>query len=317
MPDTPANVVLPTEILSIPLQGFGADLTNCYVLCSPDGTVTLIDPGVDSLDNWGALVHMLSAHGLEPSGVRLVVLTHLHRDHLGLAPLIRQRTGATVALLRQEQAAIDRLSSRSDLGLTLSVWGVPVAHRDALARNAGSSGGVPAFTADRLLDNGDDLGIVGYSITAVSTPGHTPGHLCLVDRERRVLISGDLVLPDVYPGLGLAGGEAAWVVADYLASLDAMAEFDGYLVAPGHGPVFSGLATRVEQTRAHQLRRADAVAKALAAHPTASVWEIASRLSWRGGWQSLSGYRLFAALRQTDVHIDYVRRSDSRHSPRR
>src|SRR3990170_48919 len=64
--------------------------------------------------------------------------------------------------------------------------------------------------------------VIGGSLRleVVWTPGHSPGHICLYDRERRILFSGDHVLPVITPNVSLlrSMGEGN-PLADYVASL--------------------------------------------------------------------------------------------------
>lgn len=57
----------------------------------------------------------------------------------------------------------------------------------------------------------------------------------------------------------------------------------------------------------HHLRRAREVRSALERDPDATVWEIASGLTWTGGWDGLAGFTLASALAQTAMHRAYVR----------
>jgi glyoxylase-like metal-dependent hydrolase (beta-lactamase superfamily II) len=76
-------------------------------------------------------------------------------------------------------------------------------------------------------------------------PGHTPGLLCLFDRERRIFVSDDHLLERVSPNplieLGPNGEAGAFrPLLAYLASAARLRALDVDLVLPGHGPAFSG-----------------------------------------------------------------------------
>ena len=51
------------------------------------------------------------------------------------------------------------------------------------------------------VEDGDVLHRGGFSFECICTPGHTPGHMCLYDREKRVFLSGDHVLFDISPNI--------------------------------------------------------------------------------------------------------------------
>ncbi len=84
---------------------------------------------------------------------------------------------------------------------------------------------------DVLLDDGDP--VEGTPWRVVLTPGHTPGHICLVDVDGRMLFSGDHVLPTVFPGLGLGARIGGNPLAEYLDSLERLQPYDAFQVVPG------------------------------------------------------------------------------------
>jgi glyoxylase-like metal-dependent hydrolase (beta-lactamase superfamily II) len=191
----------------------------------------------------------------------------------------------------------------------IEAWDVPPARRAEIAVLAAAAGALVTPVQGRALEDEEGLGIPGFDLRAIWTPGHTPGHVCIVDSQRRIVFSGDHVLPTMHAGIGLGGESATNALADDVASLDRIAAYDDHEVLPGHGYRFTGLAERARRTRAHHLRRAAEVEALLRVTPTSSVWEIASGLTWTAGWQALRGFFLFSALHQTHIHRDFVLRS--------
>lgn len=81
----------------------------------------------------------------------------------------------------------------------------------------------------RLLADGDTIDLGGRVVTALHTPGHSPGHLCFWEPARGYLFTGDLVYKDMllawYPSTDPAA---------YLASLEKIAALDAKRVFPAH-----------------------------------------------------------------------------------
>jgi glyoxylase-like metal-dependent hydrolase (beta-lactamase superfamily II) len=254
----------------------------CYLIDDDRGGVHIVDPGFSSDHNWTALVAALDVLGHTVGDVVQVVVTHLHADHLGMAGRLRDASDARIVLHVREQAAV-------------SAGAGPDVARVA-----------PALVADTLVEDGDTVTMPGRRIRVVHTPGHTLGHICLVDEDARVVFTGDHVLPSVNPGLGLGVVGATNPLADYLVSLSRIAEYDDCEVAPGHEKVFRGLAARCAELAEHQLRRSREVAAILAPEPCIDDEELASRLTWTGGWESLVGFRRDSAVAQTAMHRDFV-----------
>ncbi|BDZ46166.1 hypothetical protein GCM10025866_20750 [Naasia aerilata] len=210
-------------------------------------------------------------------------------------------------MLRREQEAIRRGAGPGDVEARLVAWGVPAGQREELRAMLGASGRTASLVADVLLEDGDTLPVQGRALELVSTPGHTPGHACVVDRDAGVLFSGDHVLPKIYPGLGLGGPTETNPIADYLRSLARVEEFDALEVAPGHEYRFRGLAERCAAIREHHVRRSGEAARVIERQPDATIFEVAAQLPWTAGWENLRGFFLFSALSQTEVHLGFLR----------
>ncbi|MCU1415465.1 MAG: fold metallo-hydrolase [Microbacteriaceae bacterium] len=277
-----------------------------YAFEDSAGAVHLVDTGFNTDENLAAIETGLVAHGHSFADVATVTATHLHPDHLGLADRIRTLTGAPVAIGRIEQRAIDELEVGEDLEAAARGWGVPAERMSEVEQVAIAREKSTAFVADLLLDPGDTLPIPGRALTAVATPGHTDGHLSFVDDDLQLVLTGDQVLPVIYPGLGLGSRLQVDPIGDYLAGLDRIKVYDAYEVAPGHFYRFRGLAERCDDIAAHHLRRTAEVEAVLARTPDAPTWEIASQLTWTAGWPNLKGFMLFSALMQTNMHVAYL-----------
>lgn len=97
---------------------------------------------------------------------------------------------------------------------------------------------------DRALEDGDVLEVGGHQWTVLHTPGHHPGHLCLLGEAG--LIAGDMVA-----GIGtilIPPGQGDMNV--YLEQLERLASLEPHMLFPSHGPVI----TRPQALLAHYLR---------------------------------------------------------------
>ncbi|WP_082177703.1 MBL fold metallo-hydrolase [Arthrobacter sp. RIT-PI-e] len=166
------------------------------------------------------------------------------------------------------------------------------------------------LAGDHELPDGEVLAVPGSVIRVLATPGHTGGHICLVDERRKLLFTGDHVLPAVFPGLGLGGPTVTNPLADYAESVRRVCRYPEHEVLPGHGHRFTGVADRARECLEHQLQRTRQVAAALEEARTRStvptVWELAAGLTWSAGWAGLQGFQLLSALSQTAMHRDHV-----------
>lgn len=277
----------------------------CYVI-QGDDELLLIDPGLDTEANWRTLVDSLGWLGLSVDQVGWVFSTHLHDDHRGMAHRMHEVSGAAVMGLGREIDALQSLAQAGWQHTPMDDWGIPEDDRQEIDRVLSFRPPLRPWPVDLRLNDGDRLPLAGRDLHAAWTPGHTPGHACVVDRSDRLLFTGDHVLPVIFPGLGLGGETDTSPIADYLTSLERVREFDGFSIAPGHEHHFTELAPRLDQLGKHHLRRARETSEVLREHPTATVYEVASQLSWTAGWENLRGFNLFSALNQARLHREFV-----------
>ena len=288
----------------LPLPGVLPHFTLSYLVLDTAGGVHIIDPGWDSDDNWHSLGTALSDIGRRADDITSVTVTHLHPDHLGMAERVRAASGAPVALHRLEQDGIRELTTPIPDAVPLAQfadWGVPADRHPELLDAVHRRGAWTSFTADRLLEDGDVLDIPGRELRVLHAPGHTTGHIAIVDVPDALLFTGDLLLPNQFPGIGLGGTPSGNPIEHYLGSLELAARYDDHEALPGHGYRFTGIAERCTETAAHHERR---TAEVTALRGDAgSVWSVASGLTWTAGWQNLQGLQLLSALAQTALHL--------------
>ena len=283
-----------------------------YLVRDAADGVHVIDPGWASDENWAGLLGALAAIGSGLSAVGSITATHLHPDHIGMAQRLRGETGAPVQVHALEARALATIGdggwTPSALAHELDEWRVPAGRREELERVLVGAPLQPSVQVDRVIDDDDRLDIPGFDLVAMHTPGHTPGSISLRDDANGMVLTGDTILPIMHAGLGLGGPTDTNPISDYLASLAALGRYPDHEVLPGHGYRFAGLADRAGQSVEHHLRRSREVAAILERDPAASIWDIASGLTWTAGWQNLSGFFLQSALSQTAMHRDFVAR---------
>lgn len=288
----------------VPIRAGGLPYSLAYLVEDDRGRLFVVDPGSPPAEAGGVLLAAVDALGRRPGDVSAIVATHLHADHAGGADALRAATAAPLLLHEREAEALAAVAD----GLPspdLAAWGVPADRQAELRAIPGSASVAAVAPPDAVLADGDLLDVPGRRLRVLWTPGHTPGSLCLHDEEAGLVFTGDHVLPTVNSGLGLGGPTATNPIADYLAALDRVADLaPAALALPGHEQPFTGLAARCTALASHHLRRA----REVAAHPGGTVWEVASSLTWTGGWESLHGFTLLSALAQTALHRDFVAR---------
>jgi glyoxylase-like metal-dependent hydrolase (beta-lactamase superfamily II) len=169
---------------------------NCFVIDGGKEGLTLVDTGYPgSADKILAAIQTAAL----PHDVRRIILTHSHPDHAGSVAELVARTNAEVWMHAEDAALAERgIGGRLPHVLSpgLANW---IIYQLLIRRSANA---VPAFKADRLLEDGEEIDLHG-GITVVYTPGHSLGHICLLLRSESLLIAGDLCANAMGPGLSV------------------------------------------------------------------------------------------------------------------
>lgn len=293
-----------------PLPGDGLQAVNVYALEDGDG-VALLDTGTDVT----ALEDGLRALGTSLEDVTTIVCTHSHYDHYGLAGTIRSRSGAPVLLGAGELGNLRSTLDRETFARAQQE------NRRAMVEHGAQAlleeGRAPTFEQvqtrgpweppDRLLADGERVELRERVLEAVLTPGHTRGHLMFRDAQAGLVFGGDHLLPHITPSLGFEYFNDGKALERFLASLAAIRGVQARWVAPGHGPVFSDLAGRVEELEAHHASRLDACLEALDGPATA--FAVAQRLTWtrhERPFAALDVFNRMLATMETVTHLELL-----------
>ena len=271
--------------IRLPVPGLGDLLAvNAYLVQAGDGGL-LIDTGWNTNQTYSALERQLAEIGVGLSDIKLIVITHFHPDHYGLADRLVKQSGARVALHRVEKAFIDARYLNMDRLLDqtaglLRLHGVPESELPRLQKaSLGVRQYVSPIVPDVTLEGGECIPFGDFVFEVVWTPGHSPGHICLYERQRKLLISGDHVLPLTFSNVGLHPQSGDDPLGHYLGSLGVVEALEVDLVLPAHEHVFSGLRERISEIRQHHESRRAAISQMLEEGPK-SAYEVSQRIPW-------------------------------------
>jgi glyoxylase-like metal-dependent hydrolase (beta-lactamase superfamily II) len=308
--------VLPPDVHRLPLPTpFAIGDVNTYLLLGDP--IALVDAGPAMEETEAQLERSLAEHGVAVEDLELIVITHQHDDHAGLAGELKRRSGAELAgtaKLRAFLADADASRAADDeyafalmrrhgvTGRTIETLG---GISRAFARFVGSA------PVDRVLDGGGELAAGGRTWRVHERPGHSPTDTVLV--ADGLLIGGDHLLekissnPIAHLPIGAkdpvalaASPDRPRTLITYAESLRVTAAEDrGELILPGHGDCFTGAAALVEKRLEMHERRAE---KILAALPVArSAAEIGRDL-----WRHVPVTQAFLVLSEVLGHLDLL-----------
>ena len=193
--------------LPVTIPGVSVLPVNAYLVQGDRGYL-LVDTGWDTDEAFDSLKNQLAEIGAGINEISQIVMTHIHPDHFGLAGRLKRLTGAELALRDCEEELIEsRYINMDSLLQQTSHWlginGVPA---DELPCIRDSTLGLEHFVAsahpDVTLHGGEVITTGTFNFQVLLTPGHSPGHICLYEAERKVLVSGDHILPAITSNVG-------------------------------------------------------------------------------------------------------------------
>ena len=293
-------------VFRIPVHNPFGQRTNAYLLRGD--RVGLVDVGASHRRTWDDLVQGLAYLGFRPEAMEVIIATHGHADHDGLAHRFR----SAEVLIGEED-----LVKLADYQGHLARYEAAV--RQALPRfgvTAEAAARVPAFFAAlrtagddvpwaRLLRDGDE--ILGFSpgFRVVNLPGHTEGLIGLYREADSILISSDQLLERTVPtpGLYFATEPLGHGLEDYRKSLLRLGGLKVGRVLPGHGAPFSGCAEAVVRLLEHYERRLTETWEALTRPLT--VGELALKVFPE--CDAAESYYVFVTLVDCFAHLEVLR----------
>ncbi len=302
--------------LKIPIPDNPLEYTNSY-LVQGDGECLLIDPGMNNDAAFDALQRELTEIGVAFEDITQILATHSHGDHYGLCDRVKQLSQAKVLLHQMDRELIQSMQTsskerwqRSEQWLRLN--GVPSRE---ITKIKNDTRGMPVFTTPTLPDitlQGDETITIGsFSLRVLWTPGHAPGHVCLYDSAKKILFSGDHVLPVITPNISLQGQSDTNPLADFINSLKLVKQLDVTLVLPAHEQTFTDLPTRVEEIFEHHEQRNSEIMGTIKTRPQ-TAYQISGKITWMptlGGvsFRDLEPRDKRMAVSETLAHLESMR----------
>jgi len=183
---------------------------NCYVVWDKDGgSAAIIDPGGDPEE----IISVVDDEKLKPV---VLINTHGHIDHIAANRAIKERYDIPLLIHREDSASL------TDPELNLSAMGF---------------GQLDSPPSDRELQDGDEIPVGEIMLKVISTPGHTPGGICLLisrSDQPDVIITGDTLFAGGVGRTDFPGG--SWDLLMESIRNRLLSFPDETIILPGHGP---------------------------------------------------------------------------------
>jgi glyoxylase-like metal-dependent hydrolase (beta-lactamase superfamily II) len=300
--------------LAIPTP-FQVGRINAYLI--EDSPLTLIDSGPNSAKALDELEQALAARGHRIEDIELLVITHQHMDHFGLAQILARRSGADVAALEALVPYLAAYSSATDMDdrfaeKMMLLHGIPLEVVTALrAVSSSFRAWGAAVEITRPLSDGGVLELRDRTLRVLHRPGHSPSDTVFHDEARSMLLAADHLIAHISSNPLLArpldadgdyDGPRPQALLTYMASLEKTREMSLELVLPGHGRPISDHAELIDQRFRMHARRAEKI-RGLIAEAPRTAHEIATEL-----WGNVAVTQAYLTLSEVLGHVDLLLR---------
>lgn len=183
----------------------GIYAANCYIIgCEKTKKSAVIDPGGDAQ----AILQRIEEKGFK---LEYIILTHGHGDHIGGVEEIKENSEAKILIHKEDEYLIE--SASKNLSSLMS-------------------GPDIAFSADKLLEDGETIKLGELELEVIHTPGHTPGGISIKTGD--VLFTGDTLFANSIGRTDFEGGSFEAIISSIKKRL--LIYDDEVKVLPGHGP---------------------------------------------------------------------------------
>ncbi len=296
--------------LKIPIPNNPLENINAYLINTPQGSL-LIDTGWNTQAAFQSLKTQVESTGVTLADIHYIAITHIHPDHYGLVGRLEKHTPAKLIIHEIERSFLDsRYLHTEQLLAEMEHWlrmnGVPAEERATFSKaSLGILGLVEVALPDLEVKGGEHIQLGDFDLEILWTPGHSPGHICFYEKNRKILFAGDHILQKTTPNISMNNPTATNPLVDYIQSLNQMKSREIDLILPGHGDPFTGFSERAQHLIQHHERRLQEMLNLFQNEPK-TAYQISLATQWFLPWEKLPAFSKRMAVTETLAHLELL-----------
>jgi glyoxylase-like metal-dependent hydrolase (beta-lactamase superfamily II) len=295
--------------IEVPLPDNPLKSVNSYFIRG-EGRDLIVDPGMNQKECMEVLQTCLKQLGGNLSKTDYFI-THYHMDHLGLAATLATDE-SKIFLSQQDACKVDEImygNLWSDVIQFTVTNGFPEMELQEVSyvhpRERYRFNKRLVF---EILGEDSTISTGKYFFKCVGTPGHTKGHMCLHEPNKKVFIAGDHILSEITPNISLRSDDEN-PLKEYFESLervDSLKNID--LVLPGHGRPFKNYRERIKDLKCHYQQRLEEIMSVFR-RGKQNAYQMASQIKWDinvPSWDQVPVFQKWFAVGEVIAHFKYL-----------
>ncbi len=307
-----------TEILknifmaAIPLERSPLKELNSYIIKGKDRSLA-IDVGFDADSSENAFMSALDEIGI-PIEKLDVFLTHHHADHTGLIERLKSKCGKVYLSMADSYHVNNNFElAYWDNALSFQIcMGFPADKKLIYTDHPAYSLGTRSYLNFTEVKDGDVLEYGGYTFTAVSLSGHTPGQMGLYDKEHAIFFCGDHILNKITPHITCWDFDNDYLGL-FIENLKKVKSYNISHLFSAHRQLIEDPKSRIDGLLTHHDNRISAILTFLEKNGPACAYEVASALNWdfgKGVFKDFPAQQKWFATSEVLAHLEHLRRNN-------
>jgi|TARA_B110000116_G_scaffold269164_1_gene284574 glyoxylase-like metal-dependent hydrolase (beta-lactamase superfamily II) len=283
-----------------------------YVFEDNNGGITLFDTGFGTDKATSDLEKGLNEIGYSINDIDNIIISHAHPDHIGMIDRIRKKNKHFILIMSKiEFEWVNSRKSRNWQAIGnawlakhgMSLVEIDSSEQDSQWKNIEW----PQLKEAAVINDADTMQYGPWSFEFIHTPGHTIGHICLYEKNNKLLLTGDHVLPHISPNVSVDfEGKNSDALIQYMNSLKKVLNFETNIVLPAHEFAFKNLSERVNELLQHHKDRLTEHMNSFSSTPMTAV-EVARKVSWNtGDFDNFNLMMKRSAVGETVAHLELL-----------
>jgi glyoxylase-like metal-dependent hydrolase (beta-lactamase superfamily II) len=274
----------------LPLPFTATPRLNIYYI---DGkTPALIDAGLGDLKSIEIISQKLKEINKDIKDISIIINTHEHIEHFGGDKKLREISGAKI-IASSIAAPIIENSQKINRHLKNYLKHFEPDLANELNESLDDDLKIDESKVDVLVNDGDIIDTGSVKLKVISTPGHTPGHICLHNKSNKILFSGDHIISRRSTFVGYDYREIiSHRIVDvfnvkykepdnlslYMESIKKLQSLDLNVILPAHGDPITDPHKKLDQEIKKKDRRSHMFLKVLEKKPEMSLKELTAKV---------------------------------------